>query len=234
MINYMLFNYIMDLIWFNKPFNEKWWRIVLEITGCKDVDKVLAKSLSTLFYGEAGVGKTSLLLTIARNMCVETYPCIYVSTEDTLHYDKIARYSEFYENVLFIEIRDFQEFFEKTLNIFSNIKYRVLFIDSVNSLYRLVAYSEDSLAKYGLLLGVFRKRSIMQGSYLFSTAQVRAGFENDKDEIVASGMSILEYWFDNIVFLGFEDGKRFLKFVKPDIGLKKYFIINDHGVTWVD
>ncbi|MEM4834390.1 MAG: AAA family ATPase, partial [Thermosphaera sp.] len=49
--------------------------------------KIVEKSDMSLFYGVAGAGKTTLLLTMARYFCKQKGPCLYVSTEETLHYE---------------------------------------------------------------------------------------------------------------------------------------------------
>ncbi len=202
-------------------------------TGFRELDRIISGKCSTLFYGEAGVGKTTMLLTIASNICGKYYPCIYISTEDTLHYERVARYSDRFINIFFTEIRSFDEFFNYILSKLIYIPYRVLFIDSINALYRLVAYSEESIAKYGLILATIWNKTCRGNGYLFASAQVRAGYR-ESGEVVASGMGILEYWFDNIVYMGYSDNYRYIRVVKPENGLEARYVIGEYGVEWVD
>jgi DNA repair protein RadB len=206
--------------------------LVLVISGCRDIDGIIKPGTTTLFYGEAGIGKTNLLLTIAGNMCREGR-CIYIGTEDLLYYEVIARNPEKYENVLFMDIRDFDELLRLVLTTIYFLDYHALFIDSINALYRAVAYREDSLTKYGLLLALLVKKTVDKGTYLFASAQVRIGLREDEEEFVASGMPILEFWFNNIFKMAMDENGRYVEPVKPGLGFRKYYIITDEGVEWI-
>ncbi|MEM1555342.1 MAG: AAA family ATPase [Desulfurococcaceae archaeon] len=200
--------------------------------GVDVLDSVFDNSLLTLFYGPAGSGKTAFLTTIARNLCRVVYPCIYVNTEDPLFYDNIARMWDEYSNVFFIDIRDFSDFFDFVVKHIVRLPFKALFIDSVNSTYRLVAYSENSLTKFNLILALIARRAYETGCKVFASAQVRA--EIDSDEVVVSGMGILKYWFNTICQLGWENNYRFIKIIKPPMDLKLYFKISNRGVELLD
>lgn len=200
-------------------------------TGVDVLDSVFRDSYLVLFFGPAGCGKTAVLTTIARNACREVYPCIYVNTEDPLFYDNIARMWEEYSGVFFIDIHDFNDFFDFIVKHLVRLPYRILFIDSVNSTFRVVAHRENTSAKLNLALALLARGALESGYKVFASAQVRA--EMDSDETTASGMSILRYWFNTICKLGWENNSRFVKVIKPPLDLKLYFKISSRGVEWV-
>lgn len=201
-------------------------------TGIDKLDNTLDNTQLTLFYGPAGSGKTAFLTSIARRLCKEVYPCVYINTEDPLFYDNIARMWEEYGNVFFIDIRDFDNLFEFVVKHVLRVPWRALFIDSVNSAYKLVAHRRDAYSKFNLILALLAERAISSGCRVFASAQVRA--EQESDDVVASGMSILRYWFDSIYELGWEGDCRFIKIIKPPLDLKLYFKITNRGVEKLD
>jgi len=202
-------------------------------TGCRDIDKLIAGKTAILFYGEAGIGKTTMLLTIASNVCKEIYPCIYISTEDTLHYERVARDPSRFENVFFEEIWEFEDLVEYVAKVLAFTPYKVLFIDSINSLYRLVAHKEEAISTYGFILGLIWRRTLDLEGYWFASAQVRAGYREEDEEIVASGMPILEYWFDPIFYMTYSDGERVVKVVKPKNSIERRYIVTEEGIEWI-
>ncbi|MEM1635261.1 MAG: AAA family ATPase [Thermosphaera sp.] len=192
--------------------------------------KIVEKSDMSLFYGVAGAGKTTLLLTMARYFCKQKGPCLYVSTEETLHYEIVSRFAEEYQETLFTEIYDLDKLVE--LSFFLGLlNFKIVFIDSINSLYRVVAYQEAALPKFSFLMGLMKYLAHKGVLKVLASAQVRAGDE----DIEASGMSLLDYYFDIIFQVGLEEGKRFLKLVKPmhKKPVVGYFEISDKGVEWV-
>ncbi len=205
----------------------------MRISGCRELDELIKPGTTTLFYGEAGIGKTNLLLTIAGNICPVIGRCIYIGTEDTLFYERVARQPDRFENVFFTHIWDFNELLKYILTVIYFTPYNALFIDSINALYRLVAYREDSLTKYGLMLGVLTKKTRDLKGYLFASAQVRIGYREYEEEVVASGMPILEYWFNNIFKMSEDENGRFVESVKPVEGVKKYYVITGEGIEWI-
>ncbi len=206
------------------------------ITGNFALDRYIGDPpWMTLFYGIAGSGKTSMLLHIAKNICMRNR-CIYVSTEETLHYERVAREPDRYTNVFFTEYYDFDELLDFIVTKYYYLPVKTIFVDSINALYREIAYRENSIQKLGLLLGVLKKKITDEGGYVFASAQVRAGYEEDEEELLASGMSILEYWFNTIIKLSYGDTHRYAEIVKPSNGrgTRVFFEITDRGVIWID
>jgi len=208
----------------------------LKITGCSDIDVLIKPGSATLFYGEAGVGKTNLLLTIAANICSPPSRCLYISTEDILFYEIVARNAERYEEVLFTHIRELDELLNLAILSIQFVRLKALFIDSINAPYRLIAYREDSITRYGLLLASIMSKVVRDKMFFFASAQVRARYHEDEEEIVASGMPILEFWFNNIFRVSIDEKGRFVELKKPTQAqsLKKYFTITSRGVVWID
>ncbi len=204
-------------------------------TGCRRIDGFIAGSRATLFYGPAGSGKTSILLHIAANTCRGSR-CIYISTEGSLYYERVARTPEKYSGVFFTEYNEFDELFWFVLTKLYYMPVDLVFIDSINALYRVIVYEEYSIEKLGLLLAVLRRMAESGRTMIFASAQVRAGFEEDKEEMTASGMSILDYWFDVIIRTGYGEGGRTAVIVKPVNGSDRpaVFMITDVGVEWLD
>jgi len=206
------------------------------ITGNKYLDEVIRDARTILFYGTAGSGKTTMLMKIATNICKNPMDkCLYISTEETLHYERVARNARKYINVWFTEIYDFNELLDFTLLKLPYIPLKHVFVDSINSLYRVISYEEESITKYGLLLAALRHKVRESEGKLFASAQVRAGYEEDEEELMASGMNILNYWFDVIIFLSWKDNNRVARLVKPaEEEREAFFEITDEGVEWVN
>ena len=186
-----------------------------------------------MLYGPAGAGKTTLLLTITRNQCNE-YTCIYVSTEETLHYDRVAKNIDDYSKVYFVEAYTMDELI-KTVLVASLIKPRHVFIDTVNALLRLEAYKKNTIMKQVFIIGLLYNMVEESGGKLFASAQVRT---IDEGGIEASGYRLLDYYFDSIigVFIG-EGEYRYIKPMKTPIRVdfeKQMFKITDIGVEWLD
>ncbi|MEM1628274.1 MAG: AAA family ATPase [Desulfurococcaceae archaeon] len=206
---------------------------IFAYTGRQELDELIERHRSILFYGVAGSGKTTMLLTIAKNLCKQDI-CVYISTEGTLHYERIAREHDAYGNTLFSEIYDLDELINTA--IFLNmvgIKY--IFVDSINAPYRMRAMDESSIVKQALLISIMIKTVEETNGKLFASAQVRTGEEG---YIEAVGHGMLEYYFDLVVNLGIDGYERYAKIMKPnekiDIEKKMYFKITDKGVEWID
>ena len=210
------------------------------ITGWDVLDKIIGSPpRAILFYGEAGIGKTNMLLWIAKRVCRGARPCIYISTEGSLYQGIVARRPEDYEHVLFGETRDLYGLLETIIRGVYPVDSCAVFVDSINAPFRGASGYEESIPLFGLILALLRRKTDEGRAYLFASAQVRGLTEleprGEGEEVVASGMSILEYWFDVIVFLGVEEGLRYARIVKPEgLEAEAYFVIEDGGVEWLE
>jgi len=209
--------------------------ILIKYTGCRIIDRILKDNNSLLVYGEAATGKTSLLLHIVKTISINGLNALFISTEGSLYQARVSLEPENYSNVLFTEIYGLDELLEYVLLYIPLLhKIRYIGIDSINALYRLSSWEEGSIEKFGLINALLKEFVNKRNGLLFASAQVRA--VDDSSEVIASGMSILEYWFDIIIQLRRENGKRVLKIIKPR-GYEKELIefkITSKGIEWIE
>ncbi|MEM2013939.1 MAG: AAA family ATPase [Desulfurococcaceae archaeon] len=205
----------------------------LRYSGNELLDELIESSSSVLFYGVAGAGKTSLLLTIAGNLC-SAYSCVYITTEETTHYEHIARNPDRYKHALFTEAYDLSTLVKVTYAVFI-LRPRYIFVDSLNAPFRLEALKENALAKYGFATSLLLSTAEASGGKLFASAQVRAGETGDLE---ITGFKLLDFYFDAILGVFIESaGIRFIKPLKTLFATKfekLYFRITDEGVKWLD
>ena len=208
---------------------------MIRYTGCEIIDKILKDNNSLLVYGEAATGKTSLLLHIVKTISLNGLNALFISTEGSLYQARVSLEPENYSNVLFTEIYGLDELLEYVLLYVPLLhKIRYIVIDSINALYRLSSWEEGSIEKFGLINALLKEFVNKRNGLLFASAQVRA--VDDSSEVIASGMSILEYWFDIIILLRRENGKRVLKIIKPR-GYERELIefkITSKGIEWIE
>ena len=208
---------------------------MINYTGCEIIDKILKDNNSLLVYGEAATGKTSLLLHIVKTISLNGLNALFISTEGSLYQARVSLEPENYSNVLFTEIYGLDELLEYVLLYVPLLhKIRYIVIDSINALYRLSSWEEGSIEKFGLINALLKEFVNKRNGLLFASAQVRA--VDDSSEVIASGMSILEYWFDIIILLRRENGKRVLKIIKPR-GYERELIefkITSKGIEWIE
>jgi len=208
---------------------------LIKYTGYEIIDKMLKDNNSLLVYGEAATGKTSLLLHIVKTISMNGLNALFISTEGSLYQARVSLEPENYSNVLFTEIYSLDELLEYILLYVPLLhKLRYIVIDSINALYRLSSWEEGSIEKFGLINALLKKLVNKRNGLLFASAQVRA--VDDSSEVIASGMSILEYWFDIIIQLRRENGRRVLKIIKPR-GYERELIefkITSKGIEWIE
>ena len=202
-------------------------------TGNPVLDEAIDNSRSILLQGVAGAGKTTLLLTIAGNLCNEN-PCVYISTEETVHYERVARNPDKYEKALFTEAYDLDTLLKIVLAL-PFIKPKYVFVDSINAPYRVEMKKESTQAKQTLIISALLNIVEREGGKLFASAQVRA---EESGDIVASGLSILEYYFDLILeVLIMRSSLRSIKVfksIRPHKIESLCFLIREQGVEWCE
>lgn len=199
-------------------------------TGFRELDSLLSsRPLAFLVYGVAGSGKTSLLLRIAAALC-RGAPCLYISTEGTLHYERVARSAEAFENVYFTEAYSLDELTEVLMRALGRISPEYVFVDSLNAPFRVEALSERSVAHFSYIIALARKYAEVRNGGFLASAQVHA---TDGD-VAAVGESILKYYFDIIARLVIEGPARRILIERPSLNITRKFEITDRGIRWVD
>ncbi|MEZ0394054.1 MAG: hypothetical protein ABWK00_03290 [Desulfurococcaceae archaeon] len=191
--------------------------------------EVIKKSRMFLAYGVAGVGKSLFLLKLASALCRGPIRCAYISTEETLHYEWVSRAPEKFENVEFVEAFNGDALIS-TLLIVREGGYGGIFVDSINGPFRHLLGFPGGLKKLSLASAIlYSAASQSAGAKVFSSAQVRSG---EDLRVEASGLSVLEFYFDAIAFMGFEEHRRFIMVERPSPTPKFYYRITDRGLTF--
>lgn len=189
----------------------------------------------SLFFGEAGVGKTNLVLWLLSILSRErpSLRFIYVGTEGSAYMPVVNRYY-FLENTLFTTVYSSSDLFRIVAEIY--IKYGselgVVVIDSVNNFYRSDAALVPNANKLlNSMLSLLVDSVVRRGLTCLLTAQVSVSDE----ETGISGLSLLRYWCDNIIKLTRVRGTlRELTLEYPkDIELTLRYTIDSNGIRWI-
>ncbi len=132
--------------------------------GCPPVDDMLGGGVErgcvTLFYGEAGAGKTNLCLQLAKNMALSGRKVAYVDTEG-VSMERLAQISglsgpDVLKNLLFFQVHDFDEQTRSVENavrlVESNSEVGMIIIDSMTMYYRLGARDDLHNVRKSLII----------------------------------------------------------------------------------
>ncbi len=146
--------------------------------GSEALDDLLGGGLEggaiTLFFGEAGTGKTNICLQVARNVAATGKKVIYIDTEgvslERLQQMAGEKYEDVIKNLLFFEPHSFDEqekFVDKAVKLAeSSLEVGVIILDSATIHYRLTRNDEERGVRKSLspqlakLLGVSRSKDI--------------------------------------------------------------------------
>jgi len=206
------------------------------LRSCNDeLDEILLKRASRIvFYGEAGAGKTNLILSILKCSIQSIDPSlsfIYISTEGSTVLNRFTRLGLDKQNIFFAMALDQLHIIEillKTLHDLRYIRPIVIAIDSINHHYRIEALNNG--ARKFLEILILLDYLNEHGVYIISSAQVH--MENGEE--VISGIDIINLWADFIVEIRKDSkGTRTLRFVKPNIAESFRFVITDSGIAWI-
>jgi DNA repair protein RadB len=146
--------------------------------GCGSLDAMLDGGIEpgcvTLLYGEAGTGKTTLCLLLARDVAKAGKKVIYLDTEgismDRLRQIAGADFEAVAKNILFSAINSFDDqerMVDKAIKLAqSNVDVGMIVIDSISMHYRLTSREEERGERKSLagqstkLTNVAREKSI--------------------------------------------------------------------------
>jgi DNA repair protein RadB len=145
---------------------------------CSSIDTVLGGGVEpgciTLFYGEAGTGKTNLCLVLSRNIARQGKKVVYVDTEG-VSLERLSQISgedfeSLVKNVLFSEVHSFEEqekMVDRAIKLAEgNPEVGVIVVDSMTMFYRLTSREEERSERKSIanqtvkLLSVARKMGI--------------------------------------------------------------------------
>jgi len=192
-----------------------------------------------LIYGEAGTGKTNLVLYILSEISLANPKLkhFYISTEGSTFKHLISRYGlDRVRNAFFTEAVNSEHLLNILLGIF--LKYGesigAVIIDSINNFYRDEAlYNKKANIILNTSLSMLAYTSLMSNSYVLLTAQVRRKPDGELD---ISGGQILMFWADVLIKLSKENNHRIAEVMLPKElrGLKNSFMISYEGVKFVE
>lgn len=146
--------------------------------GSTALDSLLEGGLEggaiTLFFGEAGSGKTNICLQLARNVALTGKKVVYIDTEgvslERLQQIAGENYEEVMKNILFFEPHTFddqEKFVDKAVKLTeSSLEIGVIILDSATIHYRLTRNDEERGIRKSLspqlakLLAVARSKDV--------------------------------------------------------------------------
>lgn len=123
--------------------------------GCRDLDDMLDGGVEsgclTLLYGEAGTGKTTLCLLLARDVARQGKKVVYLDTEGVsmsrLRQVSGADFDGVAKNILFSAINSFDDqerMVDKAIKLAqSNVDVGMIIVDSISMHYRLTSREEE-------------------------------------------------------------------------------------------
>ena len=203
-------------------------------TGMKELDRVLgggvvAGSL-TLVGGDPGIGKSTLLLQVCRNLSDSGHKVLYISGEESLKQIKMRamRIGEFSDNLLLLCETNLA-IIEKTIK---ELEPKVVIIDSIQTMYsEEVTSAPGSVSQVRESTGMFLQMAKGLGVSIFIVGHVT------KEGTVA-GPRVLEHMVDTVLY--FEGDRyasyRILRGVKNRFGSTNeigVFEMREQGLTEV-
>ncbi|MDD1767511.1 MAG: DNA repair and recombination protein RadB [Methanomassiliicoccales archaeon] len=145
---------------------------------CASLDVLLGGGVEpgciTLFYGEAGTGKTNLCLVLSRNVARQGRKVVYVDTEG-VSLERLSQISgadseSVVKNILFSEVHSFDEqekMVDRAIKLAEgNPEVGMIVVDSMTMYYRLTSREEERSERKSIanqtvkLLSVARKMAI--------------------------------------------------------------------------
>lgn len=204
-------------------------------TGMKELDRVLGggivKGSLILVGGDPGIGKSTLLLQVCRNLSQQKISVLYVSGEESLQQiklraDRIGQFSDSLELLCETNLDMIREVIERK-------KPQIVVIDSIQTMYNEeVGSAPGSVSQVRESTGVFMQIAKGLGITIFVVGHVT------KEGVVA-GPRVLEHMVDTVLY--FEGDRhetyRILRGVKNRFGSTNeigVFEMRNEGLTEVE
>lgn len=165
-------------------------------TGFAELDRVLGGGIVTgsliLVGGDPGIGKSTLLLQVCRNLTDKGLPVLYISGEESLRQIKMRadRMGVFTENLSLLcetNLADIEQ-------VIARDKPRAVVIDSVQTMYQEeISSAPGSVSQVREAAGVFMRIAKSMGITVFIVGHVT------KEGVVA-GPRVLEHMVDTVLY----------------------------------
>ena len=165
-------------------------------TDIKELDRVLGGGIIqgslTLVGGDPGIGKSTLLLQVCRNLSNQKHKVLYISGEESLKQIKLraVRIGEFQDNMLLLcetNLGLIEEAIKRTMP-------EVVIIDSIQTMYReAVASAPGSVSQVREATNIFMQLAKGLGISIFIVGHVT------KEGTVA-GPRVLEHMVDTVLY----------------------------------
>ncbi|MDD7403238.1 MAG: DNA repair protein RadA [Butyribacter sp.] len=186
------------------------------LTGIQELDRVLGGGIVTgslvLVGGDPGIGKSTLLLQMCRELVAKNKKVLYVSGEESLKQIKMRadRLGEFAQDLLLLSETDL----DMVVETISEVKPDIVIIDSIQTMYREeIGSAPGSVGQVRETTGALLRLAKGMAISIFVVGHVT------KEGVVA-GPRVLEHMVDTVLY--FEgDGSasyRFLRGVKNRFG----------------
>ncbi|RLE49105.1 MAG: hypothetical protein DRJ31_03305 [Candidatus Methanomethylicota archaeon] len=207
-------------------------------TGIRALDKLLQPAKSLLIYGEAGSGKTTLALQIAKDVVKNHANVLYVTDKDEpLERAQDLLGIEALVNNFFIlklnSFKDFMTFVNEVDLLVESIEARLVIVDTVSRLYQLITSQvfQENVAKNRLLnLGLARLKTAlnMLDVKLVGISGVAL------DNMPVCRKSIIPHFNVVLETRNLSDGFKEISIIKPPLKLRVKALITDAGVMETD
>ena len=187
-------------------------------TGCNSLDKLLGGGIpvggTSLVYGQAETGKTTLAMQSAVNVCRRGYKTIFIDSDFTFSPTRLSQiaYYDFEDvapSIVLVRPTSFQEQFTAIdgLDEYLTKKVQLVIVDTITSLYRVelgepkttFALNRELARQVACLSQIART----QGIAVFMISQVRSVFDDETKNAGVEPVAtrVLRFWSDVVINL---------------------------------
>ena len=197
--------------------------------GDKVFEKLLAKPLMLLLYGEAASGKTNLALAIVKTFSACESKVLYISTEGSSYADRVAELGIDVESAYFAEALSSEHLLDLVARLFTEgPPLHLLVVDSVNRFYRIEAGSFDGLRLFLSTLALLRNLVALYGVRAVVTAQV-----HELEDVEPSGFKYMLPWVDAVAKLRTVEASIKEVLLEKPWRYRRRFMVVENGILWL-